>query len=104
MPAKDRIGGGDARYSCQDSPTELPACRRKTASLIVGQPEPPIAELFLENSVLLPQVFNGSLLLLVDLAGEDAGEELPWLEDLRHRASVRMAPVAARLFLDSAQD
>ena len=87
------------RRPCQQ---ELLAFRRKPTSLIVGQPEPPITELFLKYSNLLPQVLNRRLLMLVDPTSKDADEELPRLEDLGHRASLRVILAVARLLLASA--
>jgi len=63
----------------QGFPAERLAVGRESSTLVVSEPEPLPAELFLEAPVLLAQIFNRRLLVLVDPASEDRDEELPWL-------------------------
>jgi len=49
--------------------------------LIIGQSKPPTTELFLKDSILLPQILDDRILLAADLAGQRGNEDLPGLED-----------------------
>ena len=68
---------------------------------VVSQPEPSIAELFLENPVHFSQILNRGLLMLVDPTSKDADEELPWLEDLSHLGILGAISVCARLLTEA---
>ncbi len=57
----------------------------KTATLLIGQPEWPATELLPEDSVLLPQILDDSVLLTAHPSGEGGHEDLPGLEDGGHR-------------------
>ena len=65
------------------------------------EPEPLSAELVLEDSILLAQIFNRGLLVLVDPTGKDADEELPWLKDPVHLGILRSILDSARLLTEA---
>ena len=54
---------------------------RETPSLIVVEPKPSAAKLFLEDSILLAKVVNSELLLLVHPSGHGDQQEPEWVED-----------------------
>ncbi len=62
-----------------------PTSNREPAALIVGQPESPSPELLLEDSVLLSEILNDSVLLAAHPAGQGGNEDLPRLKDGGHR-------------------
>src|SRR5215471_16845148 len=53
----------------------------QTPSLIVVEPKPSAAKLFLEDSILFAKVVDGELLLLVHPSGHKDQQELEWVED-----------------------
>src|SRR5262245_56402925 len=53
---------------------------RQTASLIVVEPKPSAAKLFLEDSILFAKVVDGELLLLVHPSGHGDQQESEWVE------------------------
>jgi hypothetical protein len=56
--------------------------------LIVGQSEPFVTELLLENAIILLEVFDDRILLTGDPTGHGSDEDLPGVKDNGHRVIV----------------
>jgi hypothetical protein len=78
----------------QDPATESLALGREAAALIVGQPEAPPLQLFLEDAVLLHQVLDDLLLVAVDPSGAGHKQQPQGGEVGRHR-SILPCPIPA---------
>ena len=76
MPAENRVGRDDGGNAGEQSAADDLAARRESAALIVGQAKSFLAELFLEDAVLLDEVLDCLCLVAVDPAGESGEEEL----------------------------
>ncbi len=88
VPTKDGVGSDErSKLGERVSSYGLPA-DGKTATLLIGQPESPATELLPEDSVLLPQILDDSVLLTAHPSGEGGHEDLPGLEDGGHPSIV----------------
>ena len=76
VPAHDRVRGHDGRDPGEEAPSKRLSLGSESSSLFVGQAESLLAELFLEDTVLLNEVLDGLILMTVDPAGERREEEL----------------------------
>ena len=56
--------------------------------LVIGQPDPPVTELFEKNAVLFPQEVDRRLLVAIDPARECREEDLPGLKGVGHGSIV----------------
>jgi hypothetical protein len=56
--------------------------------LVIGQPDPSLAQLFEEDAVLLPQEVDRRLLVPIDPACECCEEDLPGLKGVSHEPIV----------------
>ncbi len=61
---------------------------RKSTTLIVCQPEPPVPKLLPEDSVLLAEILYDRILLSGDPAGQGGNEDLPRLKNNGHLSIV----------------
>lgn len=86
MPSEDRVRVDNARDRCQQVATKSLALGGEPATLVVGEPQPLAAKLFLQHAVLLAQVVDDLRLLAVDEAGEHGEEEVQRGQWVRHRA------------------
>lgn len=83
MPSQDRLRRDDRRKLIQKSTAEGHPAHGEPAAVGVGQPESPAAKLAFEDAVLLEKVVENALLVAVEPAGEDDGENV---EHGRHGA------------------
>jgi len=65
MPRQQGCRRDDCRDLFQDFPAEFlrPCCQ--TATLVVSEPHPPIANLFSKDAVLFDEIFHDVMLVLV---------------------------------------
>jgi hypothetical protein len=101
MPAKKGAGCDDACQVPQNSAARLLSFCGQPPSLVVSEPKSFSTDLILEDSILLSQVLDRSLLVLVDPASESRDEELRWLEDSRHSGIPGAIPLSARLLTEA---
>ena len=79
VPSKNGVRSNQRRNFVESTPANSLATNRETAALIVGQSESFLAELLLEDSVLLPEILDDCVLLLADPASQGGDEDLPGL-------------------------
>jgi hypothetical protein len=84
VPGQDRVRRYESRDFLKSTSADRFTLGGEPTALRIREREALATELFLENSVLLSQVFNDSLLVLVDPAGHGGHEQLPRLENYRH--------------------
>ncbi len=84
MPPKDRVGSDKRSNFGEGASSDGLTSNRKSTTLIVGQPEPPVPELLPEDSILLSEILDDSVLLATHPAGQGGNEDLPRLKDGRH--------------------
>ena len=84
MPGQDRVRRYESRDFLKSTSADRFTLGREPAALGIRKTEESVNEPFLENAVLLSQVFNDGLLVLVDPAGQGGHEHLPGLESRRH--------------------
>jgi hypothetical protein len=65
MPSEDRVRRDESGHLGQDLPTQPVARCREAASLGVGQPQPPPAQVLFEHAILCPQVFDDFTLMAI---------------------------------------
>jgi len=83
VPSLDRLRRHDARELIQYAATESNSANREAGSFGIGETEPATLKLALQNAVLFLQVLEDALLVAVEPAGEDDGQDL---KDGRHGA------------------
>jgi hypothetical protein len=83
VPSQDRLRRHDARELIQYAATESNSASREAGSFGIGETEPATLKLALQDAVLFLQVLEDALLVAVDPAGEDDGENV---EDRGHGA------------------
>ena len=76
VPAKDRVRGDDARDLPEDLPAEFVAAHSESPTLSVGQAKRPRAQVFPEDPILLPEIFDQIVLVAVHPASEREDKEL----------------------------
>lgn len=76
MPSQNRLRRDDRREPTQQTATERHASNGEATAVGVGEAEPPSPELALEDPVFFQQVVEDALLVAVEPAGEDDGEDL----------------------------
>jgi hypothetical protein len=88
MPSQDGVRRDQRRHLTQDLSSEaLPAVRRESTPLGVGQPQAPAIELLVEHAVLFPQVRDDLQLVAIHPACQ-RHEEDPQPDSIDHRSSV----------------
>src|SRR4051812_10311196 len=75
------------------SPFALAANRRQ---LVVGEPQPPLAELLTQHPVLLAQVFDHLKLALIHPTGNSDQDKAEWIQNGRHLLTSVSAPSEIR--------
>jgi hypothetical protein len=75
VPAQDRVGRDQARELAQPATTDDPALGSQASPLIIGEPQPPPAELLAEDAVLLAQEVDDLELAGVDPARHPQDQE-----------------------------
>ncbi|MSR47715.1 MAG: hypothetical protein EXS13_11735 [Planctomycetes bacterium] len=93
VPALERLWRDDRRELVEELAAEGDATHGEPDAIVVAESELPAAELRLEDAVLLARVFEDKLLVAVELAGEDDGEDL---KDRRNGAGERSEPTRGR--------
>ena len=86
MPAQDRLRRHDAREPFEHSTTERDAAHREPDPVGIRQSEAAPTQLALQDPVLFLKVLEHALLVAIEPAGEDDGEDL---EDGGHGARER---------------
>jgi hypothetical protein len=81
VPAKDGVWSDERSDLRKRAPSNGLATDGQSASLVVGQPEAPAAELLLENPVLFTEILDDCVLLAADPARQRGHEDLPGLKD-----------------------
>jgi hypothetical protein len=77
VPREDRIRRDERRnVSEKASPEHFASCG-ESSSLLVSKADAFVADVFSEDAVLSLEVFNGSKLVPIDIAGERDNEEVP---------------------------
>ena len=75
VPPEDRVWRDQRRHVAQDPSSKAVAFRRQSAPLGVGQPQAPPTQVFLEDSVLGPQVVDDVELVAIHPARERNEED-----------------------------
>ncbi len=88
MPGEDRVGGHEPGEIQQCLPADSLAGNGQPTSLVIREPDPVVAELFAQDTVLFPKEVDRSLLVTIDPTGECGEEDLPGLDDLCHGRTV----------------
>jgi hypothetical protein len=65
MPRQQRFGCDVCRDLCQKFPAEFLRFRCKTATLVIGESDAAVADLFSKNAILLNEEFDHLLLTLI---------------------------------------
>ena len=68
----------------QRPPADSLAGNSQPATLVIGQPDPSVTELFEKDAVLFPKKVDRVLLMTIDPACERCEEDLPGLKGLGH--------------------
>jgi len=84
VPAEDCIRRNQRRDLGQGSPSDGLAPDGQSPALNIGQSKPPTTDLFLKDSILLPQILDDRTLLAADPASQRGNEDLPGLQDGGH--------------------
>jgi hypothetical protein len=70
VPRQQRIRRHDRGDLAQQPPSQCPGFRGEPTPLVVGEAQPPGADLFAQDTVLFLEIIDDVLLLLVDPARE----------------------------------
>ncbi len=89
MPREDRLGGHEPCEIQQCLSADGLAGDGQPTSLFIREPDPAVAELFAQDTVLFPREVDRGLLVTVDPACECRAENLPGLDDLCPRSESR---------------
>lgn len=87
VPAEQCLWRHDSCHFRQHLSSQQPGFDCQTAALIVGEAKPSTAELRTKDSVLLPQILDGVLLLLIHPSGYNKKQKAERVQRLRHRFS-----------------
>ncbi len=90
VPAQDGVWSDERGDFGKGTAADSFAAHGQSASLIIGQSESSATELLLENSVLLSEILDDCVLMTADPPSQGGDEDLPRLEDGRHR---RIVPI-----------
>ncbi len=88
VPTEDGVGSDERGDFGEGASSDGFTSNRKSTTLIVGQPEPPVPELLPEDSILLSEILDDSILLAAHPSGECGHEDLPRLKDGGHPSIV----------------
>ncbi len=83
VPAQQCLRRDNRCYFRQHFSSESPGFGGQAATLVVGQAKPPAAELSPQDSVLLPQILDGMLLLLIHPSGNSYKQKAERVQRLR---------------------
>jgi len=72
MPGQDRVRGDERGNFIQQLTAQGLALRSQPAALIIGKPQALVPELLSEDTILLLEILDRSLLVLVDPARQGA--------------------------------
>ena len=81
MPCQQRFRRYDRGHLRQKSATEPFRLGRQTAALIVIEPKPLAAELFLKDPILFAKIVEGELLLLIHPSSNGDQQKPEWVEN-----------------------
>ena len=84
MPRQDRVRCHKSGEIQECLPADSLARNRQPPSLVIGQTDPSVTELFEKYSVLLPQEVYRRLLVSIDPACERGEADLPGLKGVGH--------------------
>ena len=84
MPSEDRVGGDDPGQIQERLSADSLAGDGEPTSLVIGQPDASVTELFEKDAVLLPDELDRRLLVAIDPARECRKEDLPGLKGVGH--------------------
>ncbi len=87
VPAQQRLRRHDRCQLGQNLPPQSLRPGRQPTSLVVSEPQAPVAELFAKNTVLLPQVFDHLKLALIHPSGNSDQDKLKRIQNGRHRVT-----------------
>jgi len=76
VPAQNRVRCHQSSEFVQHASAQYPTFRREASALVVGEPQPPLAQLLAEDPVLLLEVVDHRELATVDPAREEQEQEL----------------------------
>jgi hypothetical protein len=88
MPGEDRVGSDDPGEIQQLLSADSLAGNGQPTSLVIGQPDPSVTELFEKDAVLFPEEVDRCLLVAIDPACERREEDLPGLKGVGHEPIV----------------
>ena len=88
MPSQDRVGGDEPGEIQQGLSADNLAGNGEPTPLVIGQPDPSLAQLFEEDAVLFPEEVDRGLLVTIDPACERREEDLPRLKGGGHEPIV----------------
>ena len=84
MPSEDRVGGDDPGQILERLSADSLAGDGQPATLVIGQPDPSLAQLFEKHAVLFPEEVDRVLLMTIDPARECREEDVPGLKGVGH--------------------
>jgi hypothetical protein len=87
VPSQYGLRRHDGGHFCQHPSSQQPGSDGQTAALVVGEAKPSAAELSTKDSVFLPQMLDGVLLLLIHPSGNSQEKKAERVQRLRHRFS-----------------
>src|SRR4051812_15246710 len=87
MPVQQGVGGNQRGHAGQELPSQGHGFDSQSPALVSGQPEATSAKTLAQDGVLGAEVINDLLLLAVGVAGDDASEQVPRLQDEVHSES-----------------
>ena len=96
MPAQQRLRCHDRCQLGQNLPSQSFRPGGQSASLVVGEPPAPLAELLTQHPVLLAQVFDHLKLALIHPSGNSDQDKLKWIQNGRHLVTSVSAPYQIR--------
>jgi hypothetical protein len=85
VPCQQGCGGHKSCHLGQNSPPQALRLGRQPTTLVVSQPQPPIAKLFARDAVLLAQIIDGLQVMLVHPASEGDHQESKRVQQLSHQ-------------------
>jgi DNA invertase Pin-like site-specific DNA recombinase len=92
MPSQQRVGSDDRRHVPEDAPSEALRFRRQATTLLIVESQPPFAQLFTQNAVLLPQVIDRVQMALVHPTRDGHEKEPEGIKESRHGKNTLSLP------------
>ena len=84
MPAQQRLRCHDRRQLGQNLPSQSFGSGGQPTSLVIGEPQASLAELFTQHPVLLAQVLDHLKLALIHPSGNSDQDKPEWIQNGRH--------------------